>query len=1600
MPQGVSAQPPPPAVVIDPQDNWYNRFSRLYDGTAPQTGGAFAPGSLDYPAFAPFDTGYEYTAGVDLLTGVFRQTHDLVTYYSAGATRGVTLVYDSLRADSRPIVHFGYDDLSAGAGQYLIASMSLRRGDDIFDAPGLDLTDEYAAMGLEGGENFWLTPALGGRADAALQVDMLAAPTGIYTYFIDHGIYDFTGGQFVAGAGTPRLTHDRIAVVNEVDSPFGAGWGIDGLDSVIVETDGYALLTDGGGDEGIFAPPLAEGSPYVSPVGDFSILQQNAVTGQFSRRMPDGTVYHFRLEERRTDGSELHLLDRIIDANGNETRFAWAGGRLDRITDSVGLVTTFGYFGSTVVITDPAGRPTKLELDGDGNLVRITDPDGSMRQFSYDNHLLTTEIDKRNNIQCVVYDPDFGRAVGLAPAANPGLALVTAQMQNLFTPDATDEPFTTVVQATGLPQKPLTSVEELEGDAPAETWVTLSKWGLVDSSADEFGAVAFERDERGFTRARTDERGYTTRYELDERGNLVWWQDDISAYESYDTLFALLAGSVSGADAPISHRDLDAGSTPVAASLGDLDGDGNSDLVVANGGGSGVTILRGNGDGTFYDRRSFELDLSPATAALGDLDRDGKPDVVLAHPAGDRVMVWYGTGAGSFGRSEFLAVGDQPETLAIGDVNGDGRLDIVAANRAADTISVLLARSSGGFATQRVYPVGDEPAHLALVDVDGDGVLDAVTANASGSVSVLRGNGLGGFGPAVNTNVGHPATALAVADFDADGWLDLAIPDAAHDCVSVFLGDGVGGFVQAGAPAVGDEPTFVVAGDLDNDGHVDLVAANKSAGTFTVLLGRGDGTFAVDNEYAAGAGAAVLLVVDIEGDGDRDAMVLNRTAGTVSVRLNGTTQPDGSRLGGIVGGAPATQYSGTRIEYHASLNKPVRIVDALGREVRFELNAGGSPLRQTFVNSHTSGNLTYGATYTANSGYKGLVWSQTDPLGYVTTYSYDSQGRLESITWCNNAAAPEKATRRFEYNGIGGGNTGNVTAEIDENGNRTEYEYDAMNRVTLVRTFHNGQAQETAIGYDAAGNPIRQTDARNATTTYDLYDPANRLRQMTLPDGYAGQVQWQYNAGGDLASRRDPGPGIVTNYTTYDSRHRLKATVGPEGAPTQFDYDATNNVTRVLDPNSQPWSSSYDGRSRTVTQTDPLANAARYVYDKGDRLLAVVDANGHVWRYEYDFFDHLIAEIDPLGNRTEYTYDAAGNLDTVTDARGNVTDYDRDGRGRTVLVTDALLNRVRIEYDAYGNERFITWLDMPGQPQIEKRYDDRNRLEYSIDAEGNMTQYAYDAVGNLTTVTDPRGKNTSYGYDALNRRTTVIDHIDQSTVTTYDSAGNVESLTDRNGNTTRYTYYKDGRGKETIFTLDSVEYRTLSTYDAAGNLKTFQNARTDLPCVTTYFYNQRGDLDYVLDAENGKTSYTYDKVGNQLAVTDRWGATTRYDYDAANRLYQVTDALGYATTYALDEVGNVKAVIPAIADRRTDYTYDALNRVYQQTDAKGNAATYHYDAMGSWGRWWTAAASPRRVPTTRTVGSRARRSPQEPSWPPRLLTPTTPTAASTRLPTR
>jgi serine/threonine protein kinase len=356
------------------------------------------------------------------------------------------------------------------------------------------------------------------------------------------------------------------------------------------------------------------------------------------------------------------------------------------------------------------------------------------------------------------------------------------------------------------------------------------------------------------------------------------------------------AGSTPQGPAPACHFTLQTryavGKMPYALAAGDFDGDGNIDLAVTSIAHNSVSVLRGNGDGTFQKAVPFFTGARPHGIVAGDFNRDGKLDLAVANLEAHTVSIHLGQGDGTFRRALSVPTPKNPLGLAVADFNGDGLLDLAVAC-GGNALVVFQGQGDGTFRQVFMAELQGSPISVAVADLNGDGKPDmVVSGSGNDKLTVYLGNGDGTFQTPAAYPVGSGPGVVVLGDFNGDGKIDAAVENFGNSDVTVLLGAGDGRFLlPAASYAVGTGPGGLALGDFNGDGRPDLVVANHNSANLSVLAGQGDGTFRLADILAAAHTPAGIVVADFNGDGKPDIAVVNHYSNDVSVFLNKPPAP-------------------------------------------------------------------------------------------------------------------------------------------------------------------------------------------------------------------------------------------------------------------------------------------------------------------------------------------------------------------------------------------------------------------------------------------------------------------------------------------------------------------------------------------------------------------------------------------------------------------------------------------------------------------------------------------------------------------------------------
>lgn len=474
-------------------------------------------------------------------------------------------------------------------------------------------------------------------------------------------------------------------------------------------------------------------------------------------------------------------------------------------------------------------------------------------------------------------------------------------------------------------------------------------------------------------------------------------------------------------------QSLTTSSAPNAVAVGDFNGDGIVDIAVANNNLYGsLSIQLGKGDGTFTPASaSPQTGAYPKSIVAGDFNRDGILDLAVAtSDSNNTVTILMGNGDGTFAPAAAISLAaSNSSAITAGDFDGDGILDLAVVNSSNGTLSVLMGNGDGTFqAAQKASQTGYSGRGIVSADFNGDGVPDlAVTSSYSGTIIILSGNGDGSFNaisPVLNTNT-YSATSIITADFDGDGKPDLAIASNDYNgTLSIWLGDGKGGFIQPSSSTnAGNYPYSLAVGDFNGDGIADLAVTNSvSSGTMTILTGKGDGTFTKAGSTSAPSNPGPVTAADFNGDGVADLVVTNQSTSSAMVITTQITQTSTASVDGISPTGTGVHqinanYLGDSI-YGSSTSGSIGLTAALGNPTVTLSPASSSitlaqPLTVTIAVSGSTGypaptgsvHLTsgsYSASATLSNGSAAItIPAGTLPLGTDTltaTYTPDTTG--------------------------------------------------------------------------------------------------------------------------------------------------------------------------------------------------------------------------------------------------------------------------------------------------------------------------------------------------------------------------------------------------------------------------------------------------------------------------------------------------------------------------------------------------------------------------------------------------------------------------------
>jgi YD repeat-containing protein len=1445
------------------------------------------------------------TSHVGAASGTLIESHTTPAYYSLGASRSLTLTYNSKNVVNNHAFNFetGLPAWFPGAGNnaYLGATLTITGNGAVYELPAVNTP---AALNINN-LHVWRAPdvTVNNRVSAGLLYDTRALPDGVYNYSLSVGTFNTSNG-FVNGTLTPL--NGSFIKRSGSQSLIGRGWGIAGIQRLLLGAANvpgtYAdavILLDGDGTEHPFRPQ-ADGS-YLSPPGDFSVLRRLG-DGTFQRRMTDGTIYQF-------DGN--HRLASMTDRNGNTSSYAYgAAGELISITDPVGLVTTLSYSANGIdAITLPDGRVIDIFVDGAGNLKQITDPDGSTRQFHYDtSHRMTGETTPRGFTETIQWDA-FGRVSSVIRKDGSTYRYTPSQLRGMLNPLTTSAvivPRAFVDTGRSTTVMPGGNVVNME----------LDRSGLPTRISDGLGTRAsFERNAFQQVTTATDWRGATTRFTYDGLGNVTTIMEEVTVQKAiFDASLSIPADGLAFA----AREHTPAVTSPSAEVIADLDNDGNPDVIVAGTvvqggnpvaalslsrgdsagglfpaaliplaagsniatvsqifahdvnrdgnidlvlltqdfGGASARILHGDGQGGLTQVTVVALGTLPNAARIADINADNRLDLIGVHYSQDQLSVRLGSAGGGFGAPTFYATGDGPRDLAIEDMTRDGWLDVILTNQLEDTVSIWENNRAGGLTERPRIPTDDGPTYLAVADVNGDTFSDIVTTHTGGFQLLI--NGRDGSFTSPTPQIPLPGTPQDIAIFDAsgDGTADLFLPlNIGQDDASVFYrNDGAGAFSLA--QTVPGEFINVAVADMNGDGYRDLVSQGNQ---IQVLLQTRNGELGLPSTLSVGTDPTDSLTVDLNNDGFPDLVVVNSDDNTVSLMLG---DGNGQFLGPTtvpVGQAPFAVAAG---DLNQDGFADLVVTNAFDSSLSLLYGDGTGAVANT-VTLDVTGTFELVAMNVAigdlnGDGWNDIVTSSWRDSNLSIFYADGNGGFLPrtTIAWPHPDGIVLSDFNRDGLLDIGAAvqPSGFVTRFNDVNGG-------FVNPQTYNTGDPGSRSTSAALAdFNGDGNVDVVVVSEFRPGPYVLLGTPTGIFQNPVPLGGDPDATASYDV--HVADMNGDGNADFVSANADTGRISIypgngDGTFGPRVSFFAGDYPVSVS-SGDFDSDGRPDLASVLRRENSVALLTSLPSPETHLLTQAfeyepnfSQLTRYTDEEGRTYSYEVDPANgNLIRVSGPLGYSMSFTYEPNGLLDTETDPLGRVTDYEYDAFGRLTSVTFATgtaeEGTVSYTYDARGNVE--TFTDEIGNV-TEYLYDAMNQLALERDAIGFETSYDYDHAGNVLSVTDALSRTTSFIYDAMDRLLSVTDPIGNRTDYSYDLAGNLLLVSDPLGNTTRHGY--------------DIAQRRVRTTDPDGGIVDFRYDRSD-------------NLTAVLDQSRNLTSFFYDERERMIREIDPLSKSTFY----------------------------------------------------------------------------------------------------------------------------
>lgn len=1201
------------------------------------------------------------------------------------------------------------------------------------------------------------------------------------------------------------------------------------------------------------------------------------------------------------DGQTLQTTVTVTDPANNKLTYSYDthnGGRVIATTDQLGGVTGYTYddHGFLASVSDPDGHSTTYVNDNRGNPTYTTTcrspqscQTSSATYYADQNNTPANSVDPRNDLRLTTTDANNGTTTyGYDAVGN--LASTTTPATNDFPSGRTT---TSVYTST-------TTAAYGGGTTPA---------GLLASTTTARGeTTSYRYFSDGDVAQVVNPAGLVTTFGYDalgrETSKVDTWPGGPAAgsgeYTSYDGQNRVIETS----DSPTTDAVTGQSHQLVTNTFFDVDGDVTGTTQYDNGGGDAGGDPSRSTSAT-YDAHDH---LATQTDAAGDVTKYTAYDLFgnitsMTDPAGNVYTATYGpTGK------------HQSTTLAgyIGDpANPSPPTNLVVASYAYDPAGRLgtMTDAMGRVLHYRYF----DDNLLAQVTEDGFHNADGTTRTVDLADYVY--DGAGNLVSETDSGGKNQTTYT----YDVAGRLDET--SNVDGTVTDYTYDADGNQTR-----VAKHDVSVTSPTSSNSSVTDYTYDPLGNELSETTYGGSIGTLSAKTTWTRDSRGLPLTKVDPRGNvsGANAAAYTTSFTYDEQQRLTVTAMPPVSVESN--GSAPTTVNPTTRNGYD-TYGDLVEAQDALGHNAVTSFDALGRPVEQDRTAYFPPGSMT-GEVPATKTTYTplGKVNTATDPLGNVTSYTYDQFGNVATRTDPQVTGASAAGVWHYTYDA-----DGEQLTQTDPTGAKTSATYDDLGRqISSTQYERNPAASFTwTTGYDDAGNQTSITDPLSNTATA-AYDAGNRRTSITDAAQQTTTTTYNYLDEPLLVTA----PDKTAQQSTYglDGKLATQSSLDATGAvigSTSYGYDLTGNETSVTDPDNATWTRSYDALNHLVQQVEPVSSGktitTTFGYDAAGQQTRFTDGRGNVFLTTYNSWDLPESGIEPAttaypnaADRTyTTTYDLDGRPTVVTEPGGvsHTTNYDQLGRvtGETGTGAEAATAAHSFTYDLAG--RTLTTAAQGGTNTY--TYDDRGLLTNTSGPSGTSV-FTYNNAGLMASRQDGGRTAAAYTYDQDQRLKTLTDPVTgvQETLG-YDTVGDLNSVAYGTGGATRALGY-DGMHRVTSDTLKTpsgaVEASMTYGYDPASRLKSKTTTGTAGAAANTYGYDQAGRLTSWTSGST-TTAYGYDDSGNRTQA-----GTLTASYDARDRLLNAG-----STTYTYTARGT--RATQTTGTQTTSSTYDAFDRL-------------------------------------------------------------------------